>query len=322
MCLIIEAKPEHNIKFQQLENFMRQNQDGWGIMLQPEDDAVPVVYKGMGIHKLWKAYRELKARPMYIHLRMATHGDVKESNTHPYPVLDDLWLMHNGIITAPEYNTARSDTWHFIEYILKPLLEDSSNRYDLIRSSHFAWLMYEYLGNSNRLVFMDRQGAVTLNSDNWHTIKSMDMRVSNTYAWSAYPAKPKVKYNAFIHNMNGNANACTTPIVKSAAESAVTFVEGNRDHTKALHPYENDAWRNETTEHAKWEDEYAEWQADARQHVGGWSWKDEVVEDDDDEGATLDEQAWGLQSMSAGEIEAFVYQEPDLAAKLLHYLVK
>jgi hypothetical protein len=151
------------------------------------------------------------------------------------------------------------------------------------------------------------------------------MRVSNTYAWSAYPAKPKVSYNNFIHNMNGNAATCTTPVVKSAAESAVVFTEGNRDHTKALHPYDNDDMRDSWKgEHA----EYDEWKHSASKHVPDWSWKDEGADwsgnyvEEEDEEKTIDEYAWGLQAMSAGEIEAFVYQEPDLAAKLLHYLAK
>jgi hypothetical protein len=60
---------------------------------------------------------------------MRTHGDIDLLNCHPYEILNraehglDLWLMHNGVLaTGNRADITKSDTWHYIQDYLKPML--------------------------------------------------------------------------------------------------------------------------------------------------------------------------------------------------------
>ncbi len=58
---------------------------------------------------------------MAVHFRLATHGEVDEENTHPFP-LGEGAFMHNGIISFPYYREQyRSDSRVLVEDVLVPL---------------------------------------------------------------------------------------------------------------------------------------------------------------------------------------------------------
>jgi hypothetical protein len=94
-----------------------------------------------------------------MHSRLRTHGGNNYVNCHPYEVLNidkgdkiDLYMMHNGIIhKAPNIDKAMSDTWNFIEGIIKPLAKANI---DLLWSEEFREMISSYIGTGNKLLFM------------------------------------------------------------------------------------------------------------------------------------------------------------------------
>src|SRR3990167_4877819 len=129
MCVIIKQPVGKAFPENYLTNLYHRNKDGVGIFF-PDNGRVQV----LKIAKINKAdevldlYRQApKDRPVAIHLRMRTHGNIDEANTHPYQVLNledhgiDLWMAHNGVISGlTETHKGKSDTFHFIENFLRP----------------------------------------------------------------------------------------------------------------------------------------------------------------------------------------------------------
>ncbi len=160
MCIIIYS-PDGNIPKKHLHQSLWMNDDGWGIMF-PENGNLQVVYglKKAEFFREWKWIKKLNA-PVVFHARIATHGNSKIDNCHPFmiPGHGQLAVAHNGIISrqAPSLNdtTERSDTRNFVDNILAnlPLHFETMEVY--------RELLSEYVGHS-KLVFMDGEGEVTI----------------------------------------------------------------------------------------------------------------------------------------------------------------
>jgi len=151
------------------------------------DNGAPVVERGMNKKGLKRAINRLQDREVYIHLRYRTAGEVNLENTHPFEVIPGIYLMHNGVINiACNQDPKRSDTWHFAELVLKPILLDAKDPHDMLRNGSLLFLIEQYTGSGNRFVLFDKFGGVVLNEEKWHTIPN-GMRISNTYAWSNIP---------------------------------------------------------------------------------------------------------------------------------------
>src|SRR5262245_15054454 len=124
MCLIID-KPKHSdFGRDMLADFYQKNADGVGIMWKSGESVDVEKITSPSLEEWFRFYdRHARGRACLIHLRMRTHGDINEDNTHPYYVGRGYFLMHNGILqTGNAKDRSRSDTWHFIEDHLKPCL--------------------------------------------------------------------------------------------------------------------------------------------------------------------------------------------------------
>jgi hypothetical protein len=133
-------------------------------------------------------HSEIAGRDCAFHLRMRTHGDIDLDNCHPYEVLTrsvhgiDLWLMHNGILsTGNKADETKSDTWHYINDYLKPML--SANP-DFTFTPAFAEIVGEHIGASNKFILMDNEGRQTVVNQS-SGVYWAGLWLSNTYAWSA-----------------------------------------------------------------------------------------------------------------------------------------
>ena len=116
---------------------------------------------------------------------MRTHGDIDLDNCHPYPILNrlehgiDLWLMHNGILaTGNKADESKSDTWHYIEDYLKPML--SANP-DFAFHSSFSEIVGDHIGSSNKFILMDNEGRQTIINQS-AGVYWAGLWLSNTYA--------------------------------------------------------------------------------------------------------------------------------------------
>lgn len=202
MCLIIKKPANFNFNDAWLKDFFSYNRDGFGIMYAEGGELIIDKKVPKNDKAFLKAMKKVEDKAAVIHLRMKTHGEINEANTHPYPVLNkdehgiDLWMMHNGVLHVAASDTPEmSDTWHYIRDIIKPVLEVQP---DMLHVPAFQELIAEHIGN-NRLAFMDNLGNVTIINEDQGT-EFQGCWLSNTYAWSAslrhmdVPVRPVSRY--------------------------------------------------------------------------------------------------------------------------------
>ena len=183
MCILIHHPANVSFSDELLNDFYAHNSDGFGAMYS--EGGKLVIVKTLGkpqeINALYKD--ALKGRECIIHYRMKTHGDIDMENCHPYKVTDDIWMAHNGILAMGNpVDKTKSDTWHFIKFILRPALEANPM---LIFDADYQQYLEEMIGASNKFAFMHSSGeSVVLNYD--AGVEHEGAWLSNTYAWSAH----------------------------------------------------------------------------------------------------------------------------------------
>jgi hypothetical protein len=141
------------------------NPDGGGFMY--EDSGKLIVRKGfMKFDSFLLAYKkipDLKNNEVAIHFRIATHGTVCPSNTHPFWIeKGKSALVHNGILSfcSPEKGIDMSDSEMFIYSHLQPILEDYPGFLD---SSSGVNLLEEAIGMSKMIIMRSDMPTVILN---------------------------------------------------------------------------------------------------------------------------------------------------------------
>ncbi len=168
MCLIVDRPPGATIPDDHLRNGIDANPDGWGVMYPGDDPSgapeVPglVIRRGMTESGFWNAYRAVPPDVrLGIHFRWATHGARSVDNAHPFVHRGAaVAVMHNGVISVPCGDPARSDTYHYVSGVLGPWLvqyPDGLNWADEIIAPHVS--------GSRLLVFRADGSAVRVNGE-------------------------------------------------------------------------------------------------------------------------------------------------------------
>ncbi|MGG5812596.1 hypothetical protein [Falsiroseomonas sp. CW058] len=159
MCVIIfRPATDHSLTEEHLFNCFSNNSDGWGIMYA--QDGRVMTLRGMSWAGFADAYKTLGDINLGIHFRIRTHGNIDLRNTHPYKVLSaeedghDLWLMHNGTIRIEQEDQTLSDTWHYCQNELRPILLRAPG---LHTEEAFRRHMEERVGYS-KLLLLDGEG--------------------------------------------------------------------------------------------------------------------------------------------------------------------
>ena len=182
MCILIHHSATTAFNNEMLADFYSYNPDGFGVMYG--DGKKIHVTKSLGSAKeIADLYRDIaEGRECIIHYRMKTHGNVDTANCHPYRITDELWVAHNGILSASNpLRPEMSDTWHLIEYIIKPIAETNP---DLIFDPDWQKYLGALIGSSNKLGFAHADGRFAI-INRKSGVEFMDAWLSNTYAWSA-----------------------------------------------------------------------------------------------------------------------------------------
>ena len=182
MCILIQHDKTSSFSDELLTDFYTHNSDGFGLMYG--DGNKLHITKSLGsVEETIALYRDLaEGRDCVIHYRMKTHGKIDLTNCHPYRITDELWVAHNGILSASNpINKDLSDTWHLIEYILKPIAEQNTDKFF---EDDFIKYMESLIGSTNKLAFCHADGRTSIvNRDSG--VEYQESWMSNTYAWSA-----------------------------------------------------------------------------------------------------------------------------------------
>lgn len=190
MCLLItQTKQSPILSNKWLEDFYSYNSDGVGVMTVEHGNILIKKILPKDSQEFIDFYHDnIKGKDCAFHLRMRTHGAIDLDNCHPYQVLNqsqhglDLWLMHNGVLKSGNaQDTTKSDTWHYINDYLKPILATNPNFY---LTKEFNSLIASHIGVGNKFVLMDNLGHQVI--INQHSgVYWGGLWLSNTYAWSS-----------------------------------------------------------------------------------------------------------------------------------------
>jgi hypothetical protein len=190
MCLLLtQSKSSPILSDAWLSDFYSYNQDGVGVMFAHHGELIIKKIIPNTAQEFIDFYREnISGRDCAFHLRMRTHGDIDLLNCHPYEILNraehgmDLWLMHNGVLsTGNRADITKSDTWHYIQDYLKPMLAGNP---DFAFHPSFKALIEDHIGGSNKFVIMDNEGRQTVINQS-SGVYWGGLWLSNTYAWTS-----------------------------------------------------------------------------------------------------------------------------------------
>lgn len=181
MCLLIHKPADAEMSNELILDVYTKNNDGFGIMFA-ENGKIEVIKTLASPEEIIKLYDEhCIGRECILHFRMQTHGDVDLDNCHPYRVTDDIWMAHNGVLSCSNpVDPKKSDTWHFIEYILRPILQSDPEK---LFDEDFQDFISSTIGGSNKFGFMCADGRTVILNER-SGVHHMGMWLSNTYAWS------------------------------------------------------------------------------------------------------------------------------------------
>lgn len=154
MCLIIHKPVGAVIPEELLAAAAAHNPDGWGLMgfdvssrLLLEKHAV------VDVAELIDTEHRLRDAEYVLHLRRQTRGGSGIDNVHPFKVTDGVYLMHNGTFRIPSRVHGRSDTWHFVTELLRPLAQRHTG---LLSDRAFLQILEFGLRAENKLALLDQ----------------------------------------------------------------------------------------------------------------------------------------------------------------------
>ncbi len=189
MCVAIHKPAGVVLTKADVENMYFQNSDGFGAAWMERGQLKTFRSVPKSTDEAWQHYKSLhlKKYPAIIHYRLATHGSVRVDNSHPFPVIDGMFMIHNGILDVRglglDCSGDRTDTEAYIERYLRPVLATTSTPFDLIHEPSFLSMVGEHIGG-NKFVFLTSDGRVSIaNREMGEDIKRQGGRfwASNTH---------------------------------------------------------------------------------------------------------------------------------------------
>lgn len=188
MCLLLIHPAATAFDRDDIDDFYTYNSDGVGVMWAEGGLLHTYKYLPKNAEQAWAFYKDhVLGKECVVHWRMRTHGDIDLTNCHPYEVFGDgstvpMSMMHNGILhTGNARDTRLSDTWHYIEDYIKPVVGAHP---DIIFEPAFIKLLAYHIGAGNKFVFLDHLGRMAVVNEAAF-VKYKGAMLSNTYAWSA-----------------------------------------------------------------------------------------------------------------------------------------
>jgi Glutamine amidotransferases class-II len=158
MCLAIVKKANATLDPEEMKEASISNPHGFGVAWT--DGKRLRCFKTMKKTELFDRLKKIVAYPAIVHFRFATHGTKSVENCHPFRINKSTAMIHNGIIDIKCHDATRSDTWHFVEDVVKPL--EAMSRGQFISSPEGQEMMAKYIGSGSKLCFLNWKGEIVI----------------------------------------------------------------------------------------------------------------------------------------------------------------
>lgn len=161
MCVIIHKPQDAAIPPDLLAAALALNRDGWGLMgLDAEGSVILERHAESKLAHITDALARHRDADLVLHLRQRTRGTEGIENAHPFKLAERLYLMHNGTLDLSRPVAGRSDTWHFVQDVLRPLHQNYTG---LLADPAFLRVLELALKPENKVVLLDgRIGRIAI----------------------------------------------------------------------------------------------------------------------------------------------------------------
>lgn len=193
MCIIaIKPKKAKMFSDEEIKTMFFNNEDGAGFMYNKDGH----VYMKKGYFKVDKLLKELHKInfdncDLVLHFRISTSGKIDKNNCHPFKINDNLYFVHNGILSEyTDLKSDKSDTALFCDKVLKKI--EASK---IFSDKNVRFLVKELIGGGNKMCFLNSKGYTKIGDfieDNGRFYSN------NSYIESRY--KYNYSYNDFFDN--------------------------------------------------------------------------------------------------------------------------
>ncbi len=246
MCLAIYKPKGVQVARRYLRNGFENNPDGAGFAVCDGLGAVHVVKGFTDFKSFYAAFQPYENQTAIIHFRWATHGATDTENCHPFELIGGRFaVIHNGILNIACPNKEKSDTFHFAELVLTPML--ARLEFD---APALKYLIETSIGEYNKLVILRGDGA--------HVIYNEKKGHWNKGAWFSNEDYKVGRAHRIVSGLSATWQAWTA--AKSADASTHEEKESFPDYTPASAYIARREQQLNDAENATWEsgDEEAE----------------------------------------------------------------
>lgn len=161
MCLIIHKPQGEAIPEDLLSAALTLNRDGWGLMgIDAKGEVILERHADSKLKTILEALERHADAELVLHLRQRTKGTEGIENAHPFKLAERLYLMHNGTLDLSRPVAGRSDTWHFVQDVLRPLHETYTG---LLADPAFLRVLELAIKPENKIALLDgRIGRIAI----------------------------------------------------------------------------------------------------------------------------------------------------------------
>ncbi|MDO9453285.1 MAG: class II glutamine amidotransferase [Stagnimonas sp.] len=178
MCVIVHKPPDARIPPDLVRAALALNNDGWGLMGFGVDGRLIIERHAASEHaSIAAALAKHADADLVLHLRQRTRGSNERENAHPFKVAEHLYLMHNGTLPIHSRVAGKSDTWHFVHDILRPLHARHAALFD---DPAFLTLLELGLKQENKVVLLDERAKSIAVLNRAHGVEFEGLWLSNT----------------------------------------------------------------------------------------------------------------------------------------------
>jgi hypothetical protein len=222
MCLAIYKPKGVTIKKKYLRNGWDANEDGAGFAIARGGKVE--IQKGFFTFKeFYSAFRQYNhaKEVAIIHFRFATHGVTNVTNCHPFALGsgDQYAMIHNGVIDIECSDKSLSDTAHFAELVLAPMLE-AGVAFD---SGALRFLVEGNIGDLNKVVILRGDGAHVIYNEKQGEWKNGSWYSNGGYKWSGGD------WTRYLPSGYGKGNSSAYAGYSAACTGKVEWKEAKRD---------------------------------------------------------------------------------------------
>ncbi len=155
MCVMVHKPADARIAEDLLDAALALNADGWGLMGFAADGRLIVErHADSDSAAIRAALARHPDAELVLHLRQRTRGTADQGNAHPFKIAEGLYLMHNGTLPLASRVAGRSDTWHLVNDLLRPL---HGRHPGLLADPAFLALLELGLRPENKVVLLDER---------------------------------------------------------------------------------------------------------------------------------------------------------------------